>query len=194
MNLISESWKDLNPLAIDGNFEKYYYRIMQESKFSQIPKVVLEQWIWLHYDKIESVKNYGWLNYENIEFELCSWSNEQLSNIYVIESYREYYEGRASFIDINSFCCIDEDLKEWKEKGTWRTPPIILDVKSIDEQIPEDCDLVSPFQLVEGHSRLGYLHSMNAMNKFGKQKVAEEHNIYLMKIKSKKALQPLYKK
>jgi hypothetical protein len=197
MNLISESWKYLNPLTIDGNienFEKYYNRIMQESKFSHIPKLVFEQWIWAHHNKIESIENYGWLNYENIEFELCSWSNEQLTNVYVIESYREYYDGRASINDINNFTCLEEDLEEWREKGTWRIPPIILDIKSIEEQIPDDCDLVPPFQLVEGHSRLGYLHSMNTMNKLGKQKVAKEHNIYLMKIKSKKALQSLYNK
>ena len=180
---------ELDSLTIDGNienFEEYYSRIILKREFAHIPKKVFEQWLYPHNDNFESITNYGWLNYENIKFELCTWSNEQLSNIYVIESYRDYYENRASYNDLSSFCCVDKDLTEWENNGTWRIPPIILDVTSINEMIPSCCDLVSPYQLVEGHSRLGYLHSMFTINKLGKQKVAQTHEIYLMKVDSKK--------
>lgn len=105
----------------------------------------------------------------------------------MIENYRDYYENRASYDDFNSFHCNDNDLNEWKTKGTWRTPPIILDINSINESFPDWCELSSPYQLVEGHSRLGYLHSMFRIDKLGKGKVAEKHDIYLMKIKNTNA-------
>lgn len=187
----SKSWMALKPLIIEyGNieyFEDYYDRIKLKTEFSHIPKIVFEQWLWAHHDKEESIANYGWLNYENIEFELCSWTNKQLKDVYVVESYREYYENRASYNDISSFRCNNKDLLEWKKNGTWRTPPIILELQSINEEIPNWSELVSPYQLVEGHSRLGYLHSMFTIDILGKEKVADKHDIYLMKIKKTNA-------
>lgn len=183
----SKSWKDLKPLrAKNGNieiFEDYYERIKPKTEFSHIPYKVFKQWLWAHHDKRESITNYGWLDYSNIEFKLCNWSNEQLKNIYVIENYRDYYKNRASYSDFDSFYCTPNDLKQWKSNGTWGTPPIILDIESLGE-IPKRCELVSPYQLVEGHSRLGYLQSMFTIEKLGKGKVAETHEIYLMKKRS----------
>ncbi len=183
----SKSWLDLKPLRVKyGNIEKfedYYGRIKLKPEFLHIPEIVFKQWLWAHHDKKESIANYGWLNYEDLEFKLCRWTNKQLANIYVIESYRDYYKNRASYNDLSYFRCTDKDLKEWRKRGTWRTPPIILDVQSISEEIPNWCELVSPHQLVEGHSRLGYLKSMVTIDKLGKEKIAEKHEIYLMRLK-----------
>ncbi len=188
MKLKSKSWTDLEPLKVEhGNLERfknYYERIQPKTELSHIPKIVFKQWLWAHHDKEESITNYGWLNYENIEFNLCTWSNKKLSDIYVIENYRDCYENRASYNDFSSFFCNKNDLNEWKKNGTWRTPPIILDINSINENIPNWCEMNPPYQLVEGHSRLGYLHSMLEIDKLGKGKVAEKHEIYLMKIKN----------
>lgn len=187
----SKSWLALKAIRVKygdiedyENFEEYYERIKIKTEFSHIPEIVFEQWLWAHIDKEESITNYGWLNYEEIEFELCSWTTNQLTNINVIESYRDYYKNRASYNDLNTFCCTDKDLKVWKKRGTWRTPPIILDVQSISEEIPNWCEIVPPYQLVEGHSRLGYLKSMVTIDKLGKGKVAEKHNIYVMRLRS----------
>lgn len=181
----SKSWKDLKPLKGKyGNiefFEDYYERIKPKAEFSHIPSEVFKQWLWAHHDKRESILNYGWLNYENIEFQLCNWTNEQLKNIYVIENYKDYYKNRSSYNNFDSFCCTPKDLKHWKDEGTWRTPPIILDIQSLGE-IPNHCELISPYQLVEGHSRLGYLQSMFKIDSLGKGNVAETHEIYLMKM------------
>lgn len=186
----SKSWLALKAIRVKygdiedyENFEEYYERIKIKTEFSHIPEIVFEQWLWAHIDKEESITNYGWLNYEEIEFELCSWTTNQLININVIESYRDYYKNRASYNDLNTFCCTDKDLKVWKKRGTWRTPPIILDVQSISEEIPNWCEIVPPYQLVEGHSRLGYLKSMVTIDKLGKGKVAEKHNIYVMRLR-----------
>jgi hypothetical protein len=187
MTTLSKSWIDLEPLRTDsGNiecFDDYYNRIKLKKEYLHIPEIVFKQWLWAHHDKYQSIMNYGWMNYMCMEFTLCRWSNALLSEIYVIEDYREYYENRASYTDIKSFCCIDQDVQEWIKHGTWRTPPIIFDVTSIKGSIPNWCELVPPFQLVEGHSRLGYLHSMFTLDKLGKEKVAEEHYVYLMREK-----------
>jgi hypothetical protein len=183
----NKSWKDLKPLKVKyGNielFEDYYERIKIKKEFSHIPREVFEQWLWAHHDKIESIKNYGWLDYSDIDFKLCIWSNEKLKNLYVLENYRNYYENRASYNDFDSFCCNPKDLKHWRSNGTWRTPPIILDIESLGE-FPKQCELISPYQLVEGHSRLGYLQSMFTIDKLQKGNVAEMHEIFLMQRRS----------
>ena len=70
----SESWNILDPLKNEyGNiefFEDYYERIKSIVEYSHIPSKVFEQWLWAHHDKIESINNYGWLEYEKIHFEL----------------------------------------------------------------------------------------------------------------------------
>jgi len=182
--VISASWNVLKPLKNEYEnieiFNDYYDRIKSKIAFSHIPRQIFEQWLWAHHDKAESIKNYGWLDYENIEFELCNWSNEQLEYIHVIDNYRDYFETRASYSDFDNFCCTEEDLKFWQQKGTWKTPSIILDIQSLGK-VPLHCELKPPYQLVEGHSRLGYLHSMFRIDKLRKGIVARTHEIYLMK-------------
>lgn len=161
-------------------FETYFKRISNLMNFSHIPKNVFHQWLYAHNDKIESIKNYGWINYENIEFKLCKWSLAKLQNIHIIDEYKDYFNNRASFTKIDNFCCTEDDIKYWKNFGTWKIPPIILDVNSINHK-PHYCELNPPFQLVEGHSRLGYLHSMISISIIKDDiNLLNEHEIYLM--------------
>ena len=78
----------------------------------------------------------------------------------MIEPFHDLVLNRGSFSKIDDFCCVDEDIAHWKDFGSWRVPPILLDVMSIKSEIPEWSEISPPFQLVESHSRLGYLHSM----------------------------------
>jgi len=171
----------------DGNqewFDEYYARIKLKIDYQNIPKDVFEQWIHPHHKNYETLKNYSWLDFKKMEFIVREWNFDELSNLYVIENYRNYFIGRSKLSDFKQFFCKADDLKYWKEKGTWRIPPIILDVNSLRSNIPIDCELVRPFQLVEGHSRLGYLHSMNRISELNKGKIASKHRIYLMKEKN----------
>jgi hypothetical protein len=171
----------------DGNqewFDEYYSRIKIKRDYKHIPKDVFEQWIHPHHKKDETLINYSWMNFKNIEFIACEWSFEELSQLYVLEDYRDYFISRSKLSDFEQFFCIDDDLNSWKEKGTWRVPPVILDVNSLLSNIPSDCELVPPFQLVEGHSRLGYLHSMNRISELKKGKISSKHCIYLMREKN----------
>ena len=113
-----------------------------------------------HHNKIETLNNYAWIDYIEIEFVLSQWTNEQLSNVKIIEEYSDYVKDKSRHTDIKGFSCNDEDLKNWINNGTWRTPPIILDVSSIKEKIPIWSEIKLPYQLIEGHTRLGLLYSM----------------------------------
>jgi hypothetical protein len=191
MTLIHRTWLELKPNENnDGNqeyFSEYYNRIC-ETKFElgEFPKEVYEQWIHPHHKNNKTLKNYSWINFNFIEFELVSWDFESLNKLYVIEEFQSYVNQRASFNNIEDFCCIDEDIDYWKTNGTWKIPPIILDINSLSLELPSWSELKKPFQLVEGHSRLGYLKSMRNIESSGEFKLAEKHNIYLMK-KSTKA-------
>ncbi|MEX6627078.1 hypothetical protein [Tenacibaculum salmonis] len=79
-----------------------------------------------------------------------------------------------------------EWYNSWVENGTWLTPPIILDVSSINIEIPEWSNIKAPFQLVEGHTRLGFLLSLIRKNKKENTTLALTHSVYVMKVENKK--------
>jgi hypothetical protein len=191
MTLINRSWLELKPNEDnDGNqeeFKDYYPRIKLKRDYKHIPMEDFEQWIHPLHNNNETLRNYSWLNYENIEFAVCEWDFEELSKVHVIEEFQDYYNNRSIFSDFDQFCCCKEDLKCWENNGTWRTPPIILDVESLKSRIPEWSEIISPYQLVEGHSRLGYLKSTKKIAELKKGKIAQKHRIFLMKEKNTNA-------
>jgi hypothetical protein len=184
MPLVHDSWMRLKPNEIEGSkesFAEYHPRILEKKDFSHIPKEVFEQWIHPLHDDPYTLKNYGWFDYEKVEFELVKWKTSALINIYVIESFRDYVASRARMTNQSEFMGKKEDLLRWKENGTWRTPPIILDVGTLKTDIPNWSELQPPFQLVEGHTRYGYLRSMIEQEKREKR-LAAHHSIYLMRV------------
>ncbi|XLS29204.1 hypothetical protein ACJD0Z_18655 [Flavobacteriaceae bacterium M23B6Z8] len=186
MALIHPTWLELKPNEnLDGNQECFtdYYTRIHKTKFElgKFPKEIYQQWIHPHHSNDKTLKNYSWINYEFIEFELVFWDFESLNKLYVIEPFQPYVNLRASLKDIEDFRCIKEDLEYWKTNGTWKIAPIILDVKSVMKECPSWSELKNSFQLVEGHSRLGYLKSMKRIESEGKCKLAKKHKAYLMK-------------
>ena len=178
----SSSWKSLKPNKnfnhIDVNDEcldNYYTRI---NKTYNIPKPVLEQWIYIHYYNGNTVDNYGWLNYENVIFDLVELSLSEIISVNIIAAYQNYvYEGEK-YNAYNDFTCITKDKEHWFLNNTWRVPPIIMDVNSFKGcNIPSHADITGSLQIVEGHTRLGYLLSANRCGK----PVNINHKVYLMK-------------
>ncbi|MFT6064418.1 MAG: hypothetical protein ACJAYY_000267 [Paraglaciecola sp.] len=186
MKLVNPTWLELKPNEDnDGNQEDFseYYKRIKNTKLDlgKFPKEVYEQWIHPHYKNGHTLNNYSWLDYELISFELVEWNYDQLKTINVIESFSSYTNQRGNFRNLNNFCCIEKDLNFWRNHGTWRIPPIILDIKSLGENTPKWCELKGNYQLVEGHSRFGYLNSMSEISKQKKYKIAKKHKFYLMK-------------
>lgn len=189
MTLVNTTWLDLKPNEDnDGNqewFEEYYERIKLKRDYRHIPKDVFEQWIHPHHKNEETLINYAWIDLSEIEFVKCKWDISQFLDINIIEDYQDYFVSRSSLSDFNQFCCTDSDLNYWKKNGTWRVPPIVLDVNSLRNPKPVESELHAPFQLVEGHSRLGYLNSVKRISKLNKGNIAPEHYIFLMRQKAR---------
>lgn len=179
----SDSWKALIPKRNFNTFdlsdeseEDQWKRL--ESRF-HIPLNVVKQWLYPLYYNQNSTNNYGWLNFDNIEFLEEELSYEELLNVYVIDGYKSYVDDGARYKAYDKLPCVERDKEYWRKESTWRVPPIILDVKSISDRVPEHAEIKGPLQLVEGHSRLGYLFA--AKNSGVLQK--NNHKIYLMRYK-----------
>lgn len=190
MELIHSSWNALKPNEDekyeDCMFEEYFKRISKEDRFKLIPKEVFSQWIYeLHQDE-HTIKNYAWIDYENIAFELCIWSYHELRKVYIIEDFRGCIADANELTDFSKFSCNPSDLEYWVNYGTWRVPPIIIAWNTITSEIPEWCERQPPYQLVEGHSRFRYLFATQRISELSKSKVASLHKIYLMKEKTVK--------
>lgn len=187
MERIHYTWDCLKPneneKPQDLKFEEYYTRISANPKTNHIPKEVLSQWIYPFNQESNSLSNYGWLNYENIRFNLCAWRTEMFNKVNVIENFQNCFLSKSIYSDFKDFCCSEIDLRHWIEKGTWRVPPIIIDVYSLRDKIPFWSDLKPPYQLVEGHTRFGHLKSLQTISSFGKGRIASMHTIYLMQEK-----------
>ena len=190
MVFINRSWMELKPnenqYGNQEDFEDYYSRVKMKREYKHIPFEVFEQWIHPHHNNSYTLRNYSWIDYQNVEFELCEWSVEMLMRLNVIDEFEEDVYLLGSHKKLEQFSCNETDLRYWKEKGIWRTPPIVIEVDSFLLEKPDSSQLKGPFQLIEGHSRLGYLKSMKKIADAGNIKLAEKQKIYLM-IKSTNA-------
>lgn len=183
MPLVHDSWMRLKPNEIDGRiepFEVYYSRVLEKVDFNHIPKEVFAQWIHPHHNNHHTLTNYAWVDFTKVRFELCEWETEQFLDLNVIDDFKEWVESRSHVSDFSKFQCISAVLETWQYKGTWVTPPVIVDVRSLNEPPPWS-ELKLEFQLVEGHTRLGYLKSMIQLSREGKAKLSSRHKIYLMR-------------
>lgn len=156
----SESWKRLRPNRKSGQsvFENesvaaYHKRIKCEF---DIPLEVAEQWLHPHYYRIETTNNYGWINYSLVSCELCAMKATDLKNLNVITKFQLYLEDieKQDRFEKHEFIAVDRD--HWMKKKTWRIAPVAIDIQSFTD-IPEYAELNGPFQLIEGHTRLGLL-------------------------------------
>lgn len=178
----SSSWKELKPFR---NFNKFDETDETEEEFFErlkpkynIPLEVLQQWISPHFYHANTVDNYGWIDYTHIEFTKVLFTIEQLLELHVVEKYQDYVDVKKSYKPYSEFPCRERDLKHWQEHNTWTVPPVVLDVNSFDT-IPSDVENVGPYQLIEGHTRLGLLLAMQRVGILEKK----EHQVYLLKCK-----------
>ncbi len=177
----SASWKQLKPLChlnylLDPGNEtpEQCFARLNAAGFC-IPFLVIEQWIYPHYYKWQTVDNYGWIDYNKARFTETMLSVDTLARLYVIEDYRDWVRSRSNLKPFANFGCIAKDLEHWKTYGTWRIPPVVIDVASFPPA-PGHAELVGPSQLVEGHSRLGYLYALLLADMLA----ISEHRVFLM--------------
>jgi len=137
---------------------------------------VLDQWLYhLYYDG-HSVDNYGWIDYRKARFSEITLSVEALMQLYVIEDFRGYVINRAQLKPFDHFLCNAEDREYWETHGTWRVPPIVLDAASFSN-VPAWSELGSQLQLMEGHTRFGYLIALELAGMLE----AHEHKVFFLR-------------
>ena len=178
----SESWKRLKPnrdfnqlRETDESPVEHHLRL--ESEFA-IPFDVIDQWLYGLYYNVNTTNNYGWIDYSRVSFQCSTLTANQLADVNVIAEYKPYVESRSASNAFSDFMCRPEDLQHWQVEKTWRTPPIVIDVTSL-KSIPEHAELNGPLQLVEGHSRLGYL---NACVRCGVVSGDSSHAVYILRV------------
>ena len=180
----SPSWKALKPFR---NFNEFSEKdetavgCFERLKIQfNIPLEVIEQWLYpLYYDP-NSVNNYGWIDYSKYSFVKNKLSIKTFESLNVIKKYESYVQVRAASKPFSDFMCTYGDKEYWKEHSTWRVPPIVIDVRSL-KNIPEYSEISGQLQLIEGHSRLGYLL---AMHRTGMLK-RKQHEVYILKMARK---------
>ncbi len=185
--IIHDSWKTLapkdntvwsNPMEFDGYIKKL------PASLSHIPTEVLWQWLCPFNNDDNSIKNYAWINYFNARFGLRSLPVEFfIDEVSPNSKGKELVSLRSALISYDSFNCIKEDKQFWREKGTWRIPPVILDVASFKSYtlVPEYVDYPADYVLVEGHQRLGYLR---AAARIGDKNFKHIHSAYILRANS----------
>ena len=85
MERTSSSWKELKPnqdfnssSISDESIENYHSKLKQ--RFN-IPKLVLEQWLYgLYYDN-NCANNYGWIDFDRVYITLDKFTLEQLREL-----------------------------------------------------------------------------------------------------------------
>jgi hypothetical protein len=175
----SPAWKAMKPLRnfnelklTDESEQDCYERL--KDRFG-IPFDVIDQWVYPHYFNSNTVSNYGWIDYSNCTFIKKTLDISVLAKLHVIDEYLSYVRMRELSEPFGEFMCIPKDKEHWKVQCTWRIPPVIIDVASFKD-IPDYAEIDGPLQLVEGHSRLGYLL---ALKRAGILRM-NEHQVYLL--------------
>jgi len=180
---VHPSWLELVPIkkaegykCKNEDIEEYLHRIGHG--FKNIPESVLRQWLYLHTINPDMINNYGWIDYHKATFVEMLWTDEQISQIQVFSRYRPYVESRSKIEQLSDFMCIRKDKDYWAKYGTWRIPIVVLKTVSIYGK-PNRSELNKPYQLIEGHSRIGYFR---AFCRFREEYIKNEklHKIYLM--------------
>lgn len=176
----SPSWKLLEPKKnfnhLDENDESILDYCQRVRNIIEVPEDVADQWLYYHYYNKHTVDNYGWLNYYQAKFEKVTIATDEAVGLRVIESYSHYVDSRMQGAPFLDFMCIPRDKEYWIQERTWRTPPIIMDVKSFSHP-PPYADISGNYQLVEGHSRLGYLLAMHCAG----EPLKDQHIVYVLK-------------
>jgi hypothetical protein len=116
-----------------------------------------------------------------VEFLKKEFDYETLSKVNVIKEYQRHVDEGSQYQAYEKIPCSERDREYWVKNSTWRTPPLILDVESLgNEIIPGFAEITGPLQLVEGHSRLGYLYAARHCAALRK----EQHSVYIMGYKN----------
>jgi len=173
---ISQSWQEFTPRGTPSHrepIESYLIRIRLNDAYNHIPNEVFEQWIYPLHDDEQTLQNYAWLDYARLTFKIIIWDYKQLDSLHLVPRF----EHMKRDFDSEFAALPPSEGPYWRVNGTWRVPPIVVQVDTLTRPYPETAYLRPPYQLVEGHSRLHNLLICHHQNFY----LAAGHKIYLMR-------------
>ena len=159
----------------DESVEDYVLRV---TGICSVPIEVAEQWLYPHWFNPETTANYGWLDFSQVHFEHVTMPLDTFLGLRVIEDYQPFVERVAGRTPYEEFMCTPADLEHWRRHGTWRVPPVVLESSAL-QGWPAHADIGVPQQLIEGHTRLGYLRALFA-DTATRSLVDHSHEVYLL--------------
>ena len=151
-----------------------HYRERVRLLLPNFPDSVLKQWLYRHYSG--AVSDYGWLRLSQLTFRSKTWPTERI--LTDVGSW----EGHGLISQHAERLRSDPDRQQsWLgrrliEDGTWPVPILVI---SNHERTcrPDGLRLATPFHLMEGHRRMGYLHALVEDKRWT---VAAEHELWLV--------------
>lgn len=180
MTTSSKSWHALRPLknfnCPDRNDETEREYVARLKPKYEIPLEVAEQWLYIHYENPHTIRNYAWIDFGKLKFVRVGLGETAILHLNVIDAYQDFVRERSENRDYDDFVCVPRDVDFWRAESTWRVPPIVLDVESLPSTPPVTADIRGPYQLIEGHSRLGNFLALKAAGKLTRRK----HTVYLL--------------
>ena len=139
----------------------------------QFPEEVLEQWVYRHWKGV--LCNWGWLDFQAMSFTKERWSTDDIIN--QIKTPHDDVVSKFSSRMNNPLFQRSWLVQNMQDNGTWPVAPIVLQYER-DLYATNGRILKAPFNLLEGHHRLGYLKSIAENDGY----LQDHHNIWLVRI------------
>jgi len=130
-----------------------YVRRVREGLLSAWPEEVVINWIYRHSNQVE---DWSFLPFERFTFELATWPVGSLPGR---EAFRDprFFDSFSQRLDERATANKHDWLAHYMlQRGTWNTPPILLEHLEPQYQDDNGRMLRVPYQLLEGHRRLSF--------------------------------------
>ncbi|MHB0929331.1 MAG: hypothetical protein ACYC3W_10620 [Candidatus Nanopelagicales bacterium] len=163
---------NLKPDYANESKESYVSRIA--SLAPNIPKDILIQWLYDHYDCVK--QRYSWLDISTMEYNIEVWSKEEIYNNIKPWNGDAVESWKKQFIE-NSYYDPNRLITYMKTNNTWPVPPIILDN---DRYLTmPNGDEIGRFGLIEGHHRYAYFKGLYLSKP---NDLLNEHKLWVLKV------------
>jgi|TARA_B100001964_G_C14123275_1_gene549328 uncharacterized protein YdeI (YjbR/CyaY-like superfamily) len=83
-----------------------------------IPLEVVDQWLFGLYYNVNTVDNYGWIDYYNVSFKKTTIGVEDVASLNVISNYKDYVKSRECVEPFEEFACKPIDKEYWAQNQT----------------------------------------------------------------------------
>lgn len=150
----------LYELAPEGFGERHCEPVEQwltraQSHLPHFPEEVLRQWIYRHWKGV--LCHWGWLDFRAMSFSQQYWTTERILS-QVHSPYQDVVEKLARRMS-NPLFQQSWLVQRMQSDGTWPVAPMILHCER-SLTMADGRPLTAPYNLLEGHHRLGYLSAM----------------------------------